>query len=90
MDTYTSNLSINKFVFLQAVWSISNMCMGLGMLSGPPLAGYLHDVFDSYPPVFVFMSICILLTAILLFLSQKLHSVEKRTQLGTVELTPHS
>ena len=58
--------------------------MGLGMLSGPPLAGYLHDVFDAYPPIFVLIAVFTLFTAVLLLLSQNLQSVEEETRSGTV------
>ena len=55
------------------------------MLSGPPLAGYLHDVFNAYPPIFVLIAISTLLTAVLLFLSQNLQEVEDDAISGDVD-----
>jgi cyanate permease len=53
--------------------------MGMGMLMGPPLAGALHDACTSYRPVFIFVSLAFLITAVFLWLSHSLRMHEEDT-----------
>ena len=52
---------------VQIVWSTGNFLMGVAMLVGPPVCGYLHDTYDAYQPMFILNAAFILITSVFLF-----------------------
>merc|ERR1712062_407595 len=78
VDSRFKSLQIDCVVSKQIVWSAANVCMGMGMLAGAPVGGRLHDTYNSYPPLFIFLAVFILLTSILIFLAYNLHNAEAK------------
>ena len=52
--------------------------MGVAMLVGPPICGYLHDTYDVYQPIFILNAAFILITSVFLFVSLGLKLMEKQ------------
>ncbi|XP_066500683.1 monocarboxylate transporter 5 [Hoplias malabaricus] len=63
--------------------------VGLGCLTGPPLAGFLYDYTQTYDCSFYLAGVCYLLSSVSLFLeplAQRWHARKKRQELLTTEL----
>lgn len=64
---------------------------GIASLVGPPLAGVLYDVTESYSPAFILAGTAILMSGIMLFAIPSLQKcVERRHRLVASTDVPHA
>ncbi|XP_020856647.1 monocarboxylate transporter 5 isoform X2 [Phascolarctos cinereus] len=61
MADFTGNSTLNRFLGFAAFFA------GLVILSGPPIAGWLHDNTQTYAYSFLFSGMCYLLSSVSLF-----------------------